>query len=160
RPDLLEPLYEGYYYAVSEAQFSSRPVTDCKIPVFCCVDGVVSCNYVRYFMERAAELRGEVLPPKLIEALDYLNILVKRDDIGVEFMLEPGEILLWHNFQMLHARESYQDSPEHTRHLLRLWLTVENDRSVAAAFQERAAIYERVYREQSGRVPESELASA
>jgi hypothetical protein len=75
-------------------------------------------------------------------------------------MLEPGEMLLWHNFQMLHARESYQDSPAHTRHLLRLWLKVANDRPVADAFQQRAEIYERVYREGSGRVPASELAGA
>jgi len=155
RPDLLEPLYDGYYYAVSEAAFSPRPVTDDKIPVFCDVGGKVSCNYVRYFMERAAELRGETLPAMLTEALDYFDLLAKRDDIGVEFMLEPGEMLLWHNFQMLHARESYRDSPTHTRHLLRLWLRVENDRPVADAFQQRSAIYERVYREQSGRVPAS-----
>jgi hypothetical protein len=160
RPELLEPLYEGYYYAVSEAAFSARPVTAGKIPVFCCVDGLVSCNYVRYFMERAAELRGETLPAKLTAALDYFDTLAKRDDIGVEFMLEPGEMLLWHNFQMLHARESYQDSPAHTRHLLRLWLQVANDRPVADAFRQRAEIYERVYREGSGRVPASELAGA
>ncbi len=160
RPELLEPLYEGYYYAVSEAAFSAKPVTDGKIPVFCCVDGFVSCNYVRYFMEHAAELRGEPFPPRLTEALDYFDALAKRDDIGIEFMLEPGEMLLWHNFQMLHARESYQDSPAHTRHLLRLWLKVANDRPVADAFRQRAEIYERVYREGSGRVPASELAGA
>jgi Taurine catabolism dioxygenase TauD, TfdA family len=160
RPELLEPLYEGYYYAVSEAAFSAKPVTDGKIPVFCCVDGLVSCNYVRYFMEHAADLLGETLPPKLTEALDCFDTLAKRDDIGIEFMLEPGEMLLWHNFQMLHARESYQDSPAHARHLLRLWLKVANDRPVADAFQQRAEIYERVYREGSGRVPESELVGA
>ena len=26
-----------------------------------------------------------------------------RDARGVEFLLEPGEMTLWHNFQMLHA---------------------------------------------------------
>jgi hypothetical protein len=64
-------------------------------------------------------------------------------------------MLLWHNFQMLHAREAYQDSPEHTRHLLRLWLNVENDRPICDEILERAKIYERVRRERSGRVPDS-----
>jgi hypothetical protein len=160
RPDLLEPLYEGYHYAIAEAQFSEKPVTDFKIPVFCCIDGMVSCNYVRSFMQRAAKLRGETLPAKLQEALDYFSMISQRDDIGIEFMLEPGEMLIWHNFQMLHARQAYQDSPEHTRHLLRLWLKVENDRPICNEILERAKIYERVHREQSGRVPESALAGA
>jgi hypothetical protein len=160
RPDLLEPLYEGYHYAVAEAQFSSQPVTDFKIPVFCCIDGMVSCNYVRSFMQRAAQLRGETLPAKLAEALDYFSAVAQRDDIGIDFMLEPGEMLIWHNFQMLHARQAYQDSPDHTRHLLRLWLKVENDRPICNEILERGRIYERVHRERSGRVPESVLSGA
>lgn len=160
RPDLLEPLYEGYYYAVSEAQFSTKPVTDFKIPIFCCIDGMVSCNHVRDFMQRAATLRSEALPAKLVEALDYFAAISVRDDIGIEFMLEPGEMLIWHNFQMLHARQAYQDLPQHTRHLLRLWLQIENDRPIVDAILERAKIYERVHRERSGRVPASVLAGA
>ena len=158
RPDLLEPLYEGYYYAVAEAAFSSQPMTDFKIPVFCNVDGVVSCNFVRSFMLQAAKLRGEPLPPKLAEAIEYMNQVAERDDVGVQFLLEPGEMLLWHNFQMLHARQAYQDSPQHTRHLLRLWLKIENDRPICDEILQRAKIYERVHGERSGRVPESVLA--
>jgi Taurine catabolism dioxygenase TauD, TfdA family len=160
RPDLLEPLYDGYYYAVAEAQFSEKPVTDFKIPIFCCVDGMVSCNFVRDFMQRAAKLRGETLPPKLAEAINYFKALSERDDIGIQFMLQPGEMLLWHNFQMLHARDAYQDSSQHARHLLRLWLKIENDRPIVDAILERARIYERVHREQSGRVPVNALAGA
>ena len=160
RPDLLEPLYEGYHFAIAEAQFSDRPVTDFKIPVFCCLDDFVSCGYVRYFMVDAARLRGEPLPPRLAKAIDYFDSIAERDDMKAEFLLEPGEMLLWHNFQMLHARRSYQDSPEHTRHLLRLWLKIENDRPVAWQILERAKIYERIHRERLGRVPESVLAEA
>lgn len=158
RPDLLEPLYEGYYYAVNEAQFSDKPITDFKIPVFCCVDDMVSCNFVRGFMRQAAKLRGEALPAKFEEAMDYFADVAERDDIGFQFMLEPGDMLLWHNFQMLHARDAYQDSPEHQRHLLRLWLKVENDRPIVDEILERARIYDRVYREQSGKVPAGALA--
>lgn len=160
RPDLLEPLYEGYHFAIAEAQFSDKPVTDFKIPVFCCIDDQVSCGYVRYFMTHAASLRGERLPERFIEALDYFDSVAEREDIRIEFLLEPGEMLLWHNFQMLHARGAYQDSPEHTRHLLRLWLKIDNDRPIAWQILERAKIYERIHRERLGRVPESVLAES
>ena len=158
RPDLLAPLYEGYHYAVAEAQFSSQPVTDFKIPVFCCVDGIVSCCYVRSFMEQAAKIRGESLPTRLVEALDYFDMISERDDVRAEFMLEPGEMLLWHNFQMLHARTAYRDSPASCRHLLRLWLKIENDRPIVSEILKRAKIYERIHRERSGRMPASALA--
>jgi Taurine catabolism dioxygenase TauD, TfdA family len=153
RPDLLAPLYEGYYYAIAEARFSSQPVTDFKIPVFCCIDDIVSCGISRSFIDEAARLRGEPLPAKLKEALDYFESLAESDDLRIKFMLEPGEMLLWHNFQMLHARDAYQDSPEHTRHLLRLWLRIENDRPIADAILQRSAIYEQLYRERRERVP-------
>src|SRR6185437_12888683 len=100
------------------------------------------------------------LPARLVEALDCFDQVAERDDVGIQFMLEPGEMLIWHNFQMLHARQAYQDSPEHTRHLLRLWLKIENDRPIVDAILQRAKIYERVHRERTGRVPESVLAGA
>jgi hypothetical protein len=158
RPDLLEPLYEGYYFAIAEAQFSDRPVTDFKIPVFCCIDDIVSCGYVRSFMYQAAKLRGERVPDRLTEALDLFDTLAIDDTLGIEFLLEPGEMMLWHNFQMLHARGAYQDSPRHTRHLLRHWLRIDNDRPVAWQILERAKIYERVHSQKQGRVPASALA--
>lgn len=158
RPDLLEPLYEGYHFAIAEAQFSDKPVTDFKIPVFCCIDDMVSCGYVRGFMYQAAKLRGERLPARFVEALDCFDAIAERDDVKVEFMLEPGEMMLWHNFQMLHARRAYQDSPARTRHLLRLWLNIDNDRPIAEEILQRAQIYERIHREKLGRVPAGALA--
>ncbi|MBS0640174.1 MAG: TauD/TfdA family dioxygenase [Proteobacteria bacterium] len=160
RPDLLPALYEGYYYAVVEARFSASPVTEFRIPVFGCVGDRVSVCYSRHFIDRAAELRGEPLPPATQEALDYFDALADRDDLRARFMLEPGEMMLWHNFQMLHARDSYEDSPQHTRHLVRLWLKIPDDHPMPDVMLERAAIYERVYRERSGRAPATELETA
>ena len=90
-----------------------------------------------------AEARFSAQP---VEALDYFDTLAERDDIGVHFMLEPGEM-------MPHARDSYRDSPRRARHLPRLWLRIENDRPIAGEILQRGKIYERIYRERSGRVP-------
>ncbi len=160
RPDLLEPLYEGYHYAVAEAQFSDKPVTDFKIPVFCNIGGIVSCSYVRGFMYQAAKLLGQRLPDRLVQAMDYFDEIAERDDMKVEFLMAPGEMMLWHNFQMLHARRAYQDSPQHTRHLLRLWLKIGDDRPLPDAIEQRALIYERIHREKLGRVPAGALIEA
>ncbi|MSP00358.1 MAG: hypothetical protein EXR07_04800 [Acetobacteraceae bacterium] len=49
-------------------------------------------------------------------------------------------------------------SPANTRHRPRLWLRFESNRPIAAEILERANIYERIYRERSGRVPVSAMA--
>jgi len=38
--------------------------------------------------------------------------------------LEVGDMQFVHNHHVMHCRSEYRDSNEHTRHLLRLWLTV------------------------------------
>lgn len=147
RPELLEPLYRGYYMALREAQTTSTPVTPMKIPVFCFVGGKVSCTYNRSFMERAADKRGEPLPADMAEALAYFAGLAERDDINIEFLLEPGDILLWHNFTNLHARKAFENSAERKRRLLRLWLTPHEGRPVCSELLERGRAYDRAYEE-------------
>ena len=44
RPDLLDSLYEGYYYAIPELKFTDKAITDEKIPVFSNYDGVVELH--------------------------------------------------------------------------------------------------------------------
>jgi hypothetical protein len=140
RPDLLAPLYEGYYQAAREAAKSAQPVTSYKIPVFCHESGVVSCMYSREFMLRAGELLGG-MPRELKEALDLFNEIAERDDIRIDFTLEPGEMMILNNFTVLHARTAFRDSPARKRYLLRLWLDVPNGRPVAEAFHRKAEIY-------------------
>ena len=147
RPDLLPPLYRGFRIASEEARFSSKAITDEAMPVFCCVDGKVSCMYEPSHMKNAAELVPGGMPEDLAEALDYFDRLANRDDLALRFVLEPGEMMLWHNYTNLHSRTAFEDDPHHKRLLLRLWLNVPEGRPVDPAFRMRAETYERIYRE-------------
>ncbi|WP_137922080.1 TauD/TfdA family dioxygenase [Hydrogenophaga sp. 2FB] len=147
RPDLLPALYEGAVMAIPEAQTSRHPLTATAIPVFCDVDGVVSCMYAASFMRAAAKLKGTELPPALDEALKFFSQIAERDDLALRFHLEPGEMLIWHNFTNLHSRTHYEDDPAHPRLLLRLWLTAHEPRPVVPEFRERARVYDLVYAE-------------
>ena len=51
--------------------------------------------------------------------------IARRPEVIVEFMLEPGEIMIWHNFRVLHARGTFRDDAEHRRLILRLWINPE-----------------------------------
>ena len=140
RPDLLEPLYRGYPYHSTEIE-----LTPCSIPVFSNVDGIVSCAFFESHMRRAARTRSEALPGDLDEALTYFAAVARREDVRIEFMLEPGEIMVCNNFAVLHARTEFVNAPGQERLLLRLWLNVPNGRPIVPELLERARRFDRNY---------------
>jgi hypothetical protein len=149
RPDLLPLLYEGYYYATAEGQDASRPVTPYKIPVFSQSGGKTSCMYIKGFMMAAAKHLGTALPADLDEALSLVLSIAERDQLKLEFLLAPGDILLCNNFTMLHARTTFENSAAHRRHMMRLWLRVPGGRPVVPELLARGAEYERIYQEKA-----------
>ncbi len=144
RPELLAPLYRGYFYASYGLSSRVNPVTSYLIPVFSCAEAKVSCAYYRRFMSLAAANLGELLSPDLVEALDYLDAVAQRDDMSFRFMLEPGEMLICNNFVTLHGRTEFEDSAREARRLLRLWLDAPGSRPVIPALVDRAADYGRI----------------
>ncbi len=143
RPELLEVLYEGFYYATTEAQLTSEPITKFKVPLYCYVDGKVSCTYTNTFIYRAADMLGG-MPDDLREAMDYITELTHRPDLMLEFTIEPGEMAIWNNFTLLHARTAFEDydEPELKRHLLRLWVDVPQGRPVLPVYLRNSQLYQ------------------
>ncbi|MDB5685008.1 MAG: hypothetical protein JWM75_2706, partial [Sphingomonas bacterium] len=143
RPELLAALYEGYYYGINEAVGGEQPLSAAKVPLFSEQDGRLSCLCNGYFMATGAKRRGESLPAELVEALACFNEVAMRDDIVLRFMLAPGEIVFWHNWTLLHARESFVDAPGSKRLLTRLWINVPGGRAVHPEIAERARLFDR-----------------
>ncbi|MFM0068826.1 TauD/TfdA family dioxygenase [Paraburkholderia aspalathi] len=148
RPDLLPSLYEGYYYATAEGADGARPVTPYRIPVFSEVDSKVSCMCLKAYMSAAATRLNMALPDDLNEALLLFLDIAEREEMKIEFLLSPGDILLCNNFALLHARSPFENSTERERHMLRLWLRVPDGRKVVPPLLERGKEYERVHLEQ------------
>ncbi|MGV6874568.1 TauD/TfdA family dioxygenase [Pseudochelatococcus sp. B33] len=131
RPDLLDQLYEGHPYDRKGKQPAGLPaVSPFKVPVFSCIDGIVSVSYIRDYMDKAAEISGIPMPEKFKEAVDLFDKLANDGGMGVEFMLEPGEVMIVNNRACLHSRTEFEDYPEpdRKRHLVRLWLRVPQGR--------------------------------
>ncbi len=144
RPELLAPLYEGWYNASPlKRRASSR-----KVPIFSCVAGHVSCFYNRVFYLKPEEA-PEPFPAALTEAMACMDSLCVRDDLIARLVLEPGEIVFWHNFLVMHSRTAFHDSDGHRRLLLRLWLNVPGGRPMAEEVKERARIIDREHIEGS-----------
>jgi hypothetical protein len=142
RPDLLEALEEGYYYPSS-----LETTTDYKVPTFSVIDGHIGLYAYSIYIAQAAGIRGETVPPKLVEALRYLSSVTRRPELMVSFLMQPGEIVFWQNFRVLHSRTSFKNVPGRERLLLRLWLNPHEHYPLARGFREIAAILDRQHSE-------------
>lgn len=125
RPELLEPLYEGFnYHRRGEEAPGALPYTPHKVPVFSTQDGYLSCRWVEGYMEAAGREMGTEVPPILLEALKFLDEVAR--EVQLDFVQERGEIVFANNLTLLHGRSSFKNSgnPAEKRLLLRLWLDV------------------------------------
>jgi hypothetical protein len=134
RPDLMPALYEGF----RQEWAGEQPVSAGNIPIFCRVGDKVSCYYHPLALLNAAKALGVALPAQLAEGLEVFRTLADGAELKTQFMLEPGEILFWHNFLLLHSRQAFQDAPGAKRLLLRLWLNVPHGRPMHPAYTGRA----------------------
>jgi hypothetical protein len=141
-PEALKVLYQGWRHGFAGPEH----LTADNVPVFCNVGGVVSCYYhLLSFLAAARVLETEV-PQALRDAMAAYSAVAQRPEVRADFMLEPGEMLFWHNFVVLHSREAFADTPEQKRLLLRLWLHVEEDgRPMHPEYLKRARLMDELH---------------
>jgi Taurine catabolism dioxygenase TauD, TfdA family len=135
RPDLLDVLYNGYQFTTREALRRGQELTPYAVPIFSYVENTLSCYYNRAYIYAAEKYLGPV-SAKTKEAMDWLNAYFADEKHVLTFMLERGEMAIWHNFTILHARTHFEDDddPNFKRHLLRMWLHVPNGRPMIPVY--------------------------
>jgi hypothetical protein len=139
RPELLAPLFEGFYYDLKGEHLPGRtPLSDHKIPVFSFCDGKLSCRYLRNAIEPAFPKSGEPATPAQVEAMDLFDELAGSRELCFEMEMEPGDMQLLNNHVIVHSRTAFEDyeDEDRKRHLLRLWLRTDY-RPLAPEFAER-----------------------
>ncbi|HYC46893.1 MAG TPA: TauD/TfdA family dioxygenase [Burkholderiales bacterium] len=142
RPDLLEVLYEPFHLDWrGEEPPGERPWF--TIPMFSARDGAITTRICgRAYYESAARF-GESYGPTSLqrEALDQAQEIANRPELMLAMHFEEGDIQLINNHVTLHARTAYEDhdEPSRQRHLLRMWIAVDDARRrpLAASLSER-----------------------
>ena len=132
RPDLLDVLYRGYHtHRFGEQAPSETPITEHRVPVFSNSDGLVSCRFLRRYIEAAANEDLPLSTPER-EALELLDTLSMDKRFGLFFTLEAGEVVFMNNYVVFHGRTAFEDgsNAHHQRHLMRIWLTANSPRPV------------------------------
>jgi len=111
-----------------------------EIPVLSFLDDRVTVIYQRRYIDSAQRFPAA---PRLSDrqraALDAFDAALESPDVHLEMDLEPGDVQLVHNHQLLHDRTAFVDDPDpaRRRHLLRLWLCPPIGRRLPPAFTQR-----------------------
>jgi alpha-ketoglutarate-dependent taurine dioxygenase len=122
RPEALRRLYQPFWVdRRAELPPGEDPVL--PVPVFA-FDDSLTARYLRFYITKGQEWKGEPLTIADVEALDAFDELMRRPGVAVTVPLERGDLQLISNTFLLHSRTNYEDysEPERKRHYLRLWL--------------------------------------
>ena len=137
-PELAIVLQQPFHFDARGQQLPGRPRTQ-EVPIFVWHGERLNALHKRHYID-AAQRFDEVprLTDKQVAALDLMDELFADPEITLSFELEPGDIQIAGNFSIFHARDSYEDfdEPEQKRHMLRLWLGLENGRELAPIYRE------------------------
>jgi hypothetical protein len=139
RPDLLALLFEPIATdRRGEVPEGEKPYFE--IPVFNWHHEKLTSIYQRQYIDSAQRFPEALRLTDLhIEALDTFDALANNPDLHFSMQLQPGDMQFVYNHALLHDREGFTDWPEadDRRHLLRLWLSLENDRELPECFKQR-----------------------
>ena len=131
RPDLLETLY-GTFHVDWRGEQPEGEQPWFSIPMFSERDGKVTTRLcsVPYY-ESAARFGDRYRPtPIQREALETVQEIANRPELALSMDFQEGDIQLLNNHTTMHARTAYEDydEPERQRHLLRMWIAVDDER--------------------------------
>lgn len=138
-PDLLAKLFDPIATdRRGEIPNGAKPFVE--IPVFNWHEGYLTVFYQRQYIDSAQRFKDAMpLTQAHIEALDMFDAFANDPDLCFGMQLEPGDMQFVYNHSQLHDRTSFIDwpEPEKRRHLMRLWLSIENDRPLPECFVQR-----------------------
>lgn len=129
-PDALPRLYAGFEWdRMDEHGVNEAPSSGYRIPLFSHKEGVVSCQYNRNWMVKAAERNGCALSDEDTSTLDLIDAIAR--EICFEFPVNPGDIQFCNNYTVLHGRPAHAivEDEERKRLLMRIWFDMPNVRA-------------------------------
>lgn len=132
-PEYLDAIYRGGpYHRMNEQGPGEGPYTEHDVPALSLRDGVVSCRYVRELMDAGLDLAGRALSSQAKAAFDFFDVTAARSDMCLRYVMQPGEIMFYNNWIVLHGRTAFENGPrpDQKRHLMRLWLDIPEGRPV------------------------------
>jgi alpha-ketoglutarate-dependent taurine dioxygenase len=138
-PELLTALFDSIATdRRGEIPDGAKPFME--IPVFNWHAEFLTIFYQRQYIDSAQRFPDAMrLTDIHVQALDKLDELANDSTLHFGMQLEPGDMQFVYNHNQLHDRTGFLDWPEKNkrRHMLRLWLSMQNDRPLPECFKQR-----------------------
>lgn len=131
-PQHLATLYRGLsMYMRKEEGIESAELP--RRPLFYPQDDALLAWCNLRLMELPYEAAGEDMPGDERAALDAFEEIAERSEHRLSLKLQPGDLLLTHNFVCMHKRAGFTDDPDSdkSRLMLRLWYNIPGGRVTA-----------------------------
>jgi hypothetical protein len=125
--DMVERLYQPFPLDLRSKTTSSLPVT----PVRYSGDGQLRTFYhAEYYQTAYRHASVGQIPDFDAQVLEAYNIIASDPKLYLDMEFRRGDIQFLSNHTILHARAAYTDNadPDPQRHLLRLWLALDETR--------------------------------
>jgi hypothetical protein len=135
RPELLDELFGDYWRSRFGEEGTTRE-TAYPLPIFGLRDGKFTSHYSLTFIEAAQMAPGVPrLTDRQKEAIDVL--MATAQELSFEMTLAPGDLQLINSHVTYHGRTPFEDDAAtgRSRLLLRLWLTMPNNRALPAGHE-------------------------
>jgi len=135
RPDLLEELFRDYWRSRFGEEGTTKE-TAYPLPIFGLRDGKFTSHYSLTFIEAAQMAPG--VPPLTERQKEAIEVLMAvAEELCFEMTLEPGDLQLINSHVTYHGRTPFEDDFDsgQSRLLLRIWLTMTNNRPLPAGHE-------------------------
>ena len=108
-------------------------------PIFSYHKGLLSCRYLRQYLELGHEMMEAPLSPVELEAFDIIDAITQDKSMRQDMMMAPGDLQLVNNYCVMHSRTSFEDFDDANlrRKKLRLWLRTPLSRELGYEFPGR-----------------------
>jgi len=131
RPDLARQMFQPLAFDTrGDGGLDFFQIAPCRF-----ADGALRTFYhADYFRTAERQPGAPKLTPMQREMLDAYDAIANSAGTFLEMEFAPGDVQLLSNHTVLHSRSEYEDhaEPERKRHLLRLWVSFEQTRSLRA----------------------------
>ena len=139
RPDLIEYLFDPIA-TDRRGEVPTGELPYLTIPPLSLEDNLLTVFYQRQYIDSAQRFDDAMkLSKRHVEALDLFDTLANDPALHLSMRLRPGDMQFVYNHAFLHDRTGFVDwaEPNKKRHLLRLWLSMPNDRKLPESFKQR-----------------------
>ena len=133
KPQLVDRLFRPLYFDThGEGGVKAFPIAPCAY-----ADGELRTFWQSDYYREAPRHKGvPQLTAEEHDLLDTYDGIAESPEFRLDMNFQPGDIQLLSNHTILHARTAFEDwpEPERRRHLLRLWISLPEERSVKVRF--------------------------